>query len=256
MTDAAITAVGLTKRYGAVTAVEDLSFDVARRRGHRVPRAQRRRQDHDPADGARPGRARRRATPPSAGRRYVDLDDPARRSAPTWRSPAPSGPLGPQPPAFARRDRPACRARAPRTCCSSSRSPGAADRASASTRWACASGWAWPQLCSAIPQVLVLDEPANGLDPQGIRWLRDLLRSLAGGGPHGARVEPRAGRGRADRRRRGRHPPRQDGAPGLGVGADDRRLWCGCAHRLPTGWRSAGPAPVCRSRAGMGSCCW
>ena len=32
------------------------------------------------------------------------------------------------------------------------------------------------------PQVLVLDEPANGLDPQGIRWLRDLLRSLAGEG--------------------------------------------------------------------------
>jgi len=32
------------------------------------------------------------------------------------------------------------------------------------------------------PEVLVLDEPANGLDPQGIRWLRDLLRSFAGEG--------------------------------------------------------------------------
>ncbi|MGH3191523.1 MAG: ABC transporter ATP-binding protein [Streptosporangiaceae bacterium] len=32
------------------------------------------------------------------------------------------------------------------------------------------------------PRVLVLDEPANGLDPQGIRWLRDLLRSLAADG--------------------------------------------------------------------------
>jgi ABC-2 type transport system ATP-binding protein len=32
------------------------------------------------------------------------------------------------------------------------------------------------------PEVLVLDEPANGLDPAGIRWLRDLLRSLAAEG--------------------------------------------------------------------------
>jgi ABC-2 type transport system ATP-binding protein len=32
------------------------------------------------------------------------------------------------------------------------------------------------------PRVLVLDEPANGLDPQGIRWLRDLLRSFAAEG--------------------------------------------------------------------------
>jgi len=32
------------------------------------------------------------------------------------------------------------------------------------------------------PEVLVLDEPANGLDPQGIRWLRDFLRTLAGEG--------------------------------------------------------------------------
>jgi ABC-2 type transport system ATP-binding protein len=32
------------------------------------------------------------------------------------------------------------------------------------------------------PRVFILDEPANGLDPQGIRWLRELLQSLAGEG--------------------------------------------------------------------------
>ena len=32
------------------------------------------------------------------------------------------------------------------------------------------------------PSVLILDEPANGLDPQGIRWLRGFLRDFAGRG--------------------------------------------------------------------------
>jgi ABC-2 type transport system ATP-binding protein len=32
------------------------------------------------------------------------------------------------------------------------------------------------------PEVLILDEPANGLDPPGIRWMRDLLRSQAARG--------------------------------------------------------------------------
>ena len=32
------------------------------------------------------------------------------------------------------------------------------------------------------PGLLVLDEPANGLDPEGIRWLRDFLRSFAAEG--------------------------------------------------------------------------
>jgi ABC-2 type transport system ATP-binding protein len=29
------------------------------------------------------------------------------------------------------------------------------------------------------PKVLILDEPANGLDPEGVRWLRQLLRDFA-----------------------------------------------------------------------------
>ncbi|HUC05584.1 MAG TPA: ABC transporter ATP-binding protein [Acidimicrobiales bacterium] len=32
------------------------------------------------------------------------------------------------------------------------------------------------------PEILILDEPANGLDPEGVHWLRTLLRRLAGEG--------------------------------------------------------------------------
>ncbi|MDX6623309.1 MAG: type transport system ATP-binding protein [Solirubrobacterales bacterium] len=32
------------------------------------------------------------------------------------------------------------------------------------------------------PHILILDEPANGLDPQGMRWLRDLLKAQAAEG--------------------------------------------------------------------------
>ena len=32
------------------------------------------------------------------------------------------------------------------------------------------------------PDLLILDEPANGLDPEGVRWLRDFLRSFAADG--------------------------------------------------------------------------
>jgi ABC-2 type transport system ATP-binding protein len=41
-------------------------------------------------------------------------------------------------------------------------------------------GLATALLCD--PEILILDEPANGLDPEGVRWLRQLLRGLVAEG--------------------------------------------------------------------------
>ena len=57
-----------------------------------------------------------------------------------------------------------------------------ATAAPADTRSACASGSVSAAALLGDPRVLVLDEPANGLDPGGIRWLRDFLRRLASEG--------------------------------------------------------------------------
>ena len=40
------------------------------------------------------------------------------------------------------------------------------------------------------PPVLMLDEPVNGLDPDGVVWIRDLLRRTGRRGPHGLRRQP------------------------------------------------------------------
>ena len=96
--DCASTSTGLTKRFGAVTALDDLTFSVRARRGDRVPRPERRRQDHDAALPARPGRAdvrvrddRRPAlprprAPPRDGRRRAR----GRRLPPRPHRPAPT----------------------------------------------------------------------------------------------------------------------------------------------------------------------
>ena len=49
------------------------------------------------------------------------------------------------------------------------------------------------------PEVLILDEPANGLDPAGIRWMRDLLRGFAEPGRHRAALLAPAARDRGHR---------------------------------------------------------
>ena len=65
------------------------------------------------------------------------------------------------------------------------RSPGWERRSSAGsapTARACGSGWRSPRPCSGLPELLVLDEPTNGLDPPQIHAMREVLRRYAAGG--------------------------------------------------------------------------
>ena len=93
------------------------------------------------------------------------------------------------------------------------------------------------------PEVLILDEPANGLDPAGIRWMRDLLTRLRGQGRHRAALLAPAARDRGHRRRPGRHRPGPDRGPGHQGRAAGFRRHPGPLQRD----RRAGHAPSSRT---------
>ena len=74
------------------------------------------------------------------------------------------------------------------------------------------------------PPVLLFDEPFNGMDPEGIVWMRGFLRVAVAAGPGDPGVQP------PDERARGHRGPPGRGRPGHGHrrrqrrGADRRRL--------------------------------
>ena len=177
-----IEARGLTKRYGDKLAVDGLTFTVRPGRRHRLPRPERRRQVHDDADDPRAGRADERLGDRSTASRTGSTPRRCTRSAPCWR-PARS-----------------TRAAAPTTTCW--RWPArsgirrsrvdevieAVGLAGAARRRAGRFSLGMGQrlgIATALlgdPRTVILDEPLNGLDTEGIRWVRSLLQSLAAEG--------------------------------------------------------------------------
>jgi ABC-2 type transport system ATP-binding protein len=179
--DAAIEAVGLTKRYGAVTAVDDLSFRVreASVTGFLGPNGAGKTTTLRMVLGlARPtaGRA------VIEGRRYADVPEPARTVGANLEV------AGAHP---GRSGRDHLRALAAMAGIPRSRVEevlrlveldGAAGRRAGKYSLGMRQRLGLAATLLGDPRVLVLDEPANGLDPQGIRWLRDFLRGMAGDG--------------------------------------------------------------------------
>ena len=64
------------------------------------------------------------------------------------------------------------------------------------------------------PNLLILDEPTNGLDPAGIIEVRELIRSLASGADTGCGATPHGdfGEPSVERSGTGLRPRRRDGA--------------------------------------------
>ena len=181
MSATAIEAVGLTKRYSSVTAVDDLSFSVREGSvtGFLGPNGAGKTTTLRMVLGlARPTAGEATV----AGRRYVELDDPARTVGANLEV------AGAHP---GRSGRNHLRALAAMAGIPASRVDevlrlveldSAADRRAGKYSLGMRQRLGLAATLLGDPRVLVLDEPANGLDPQGIRWLRDFLRAMAADG--------------------------------------------------------------------------
>ncbi|MEO9329154.1 ABC transporter ATP-binding protein [Gordonia aurantiaca] len=178
MNSPAITIEGLTKRFGAVTAVDDLSFTVAPGRvtGFLGPNGSGKTTTLRMLLGLVEPTAGRALI---GGRRYREIRRPAREVGAALEAssfhPGRTG-LG------------HLRALAPQVGVPSARCTEVLDfvgLTEAANRRVGGYSMGMRQrlgLATALlgdPGIIILDEPANGLDPQGIVWLRGLLRALA-----------------------------------------------------------------------------
>ena len=182
MTRAAPRAVelsGLTKSFGDVRAVDDVSAVAAAGRGHGLARAQRGRQDHHPADAARDSWRRPAAPRRSAAGGTTSCPTRSVRSARSSRRPAATPGVPRSTTCASSRPRRGCpRTRPMRVLAETGLAADARRRVGEfSLGMRQRLGLAAAML--GDPAVLVLDEPTNGLDPPGVRWLRGYVRRLA-----------------------------------------------------------------------------
>ena len=175
---------GLTKRYGAVTALDGATFTARRGPARRVPRPQRRRQDHHDAlhlraRDARAGEVRWDGAPVDAKTRLRFGYMPEQRGLyPRMR-------VGEQLTYFAEQHGLSGARRAKARSEAWLERLGLADRAKSKLEDLSHGNQQRVQLATALvhdPELLVLDEPFSGLDPIGIATMSEVLRERAAAG--------------------------------------------------------------------------
>jgi ABC-2 type transport system ATP-binding protein len=177
-----ITVEALTKRYGAYTAVNDISFkaEAGRVTGFLGPNG---------AGKSTTMRIMVGLTPPTSGgttvlgKRYRDLPNPGREIGVLLDASAQhAGRTGREILAIAQRTMGLPAERVDAMLERVSLTPDEASRRVRNYSLGMRQRLGIATALIGEPHVLILDEPANGLDPGGIRWMRDLLRAYANDG--------------------------------------------------------------------------
>src|SRR4051812_16447943 len=174
-----ITVEALTKKYGSFNAVDDISFTAGAGRvtGFLGPNG---------AGKSTTMRVMVGLTPPTAGsttilgRRYAELPNPGREVGVLLDASAQhAGRTGREILTIAQRTMGLPASRVDEMLARVSLTPTEAKRRVRNYSLGMRQRLGIATALIGDPQVLILDEPANGLDPAGIRWMRDLLREYA-----------------------------------------------------------------------------